>query len=207
MFPKHSSDLVTIIRTTTAEFSKLEPQVEPLMNYEISSVVYKQYFLKNWNKTENKTECTSCIENMYIFVNLLGVCTCICVCVREHVHTCILGNTILINEQKSSALAFHWLQPPLHQAKSPLLFLKFQVPGSPTFSTLMAPSWLSQPTWAFPSDWVVLLLHLYVQPKGWPEAINWRKELGPEGKRKVERSGQGSMLSLLFYVPAQRILN
>lgn len=58
----------------------------------------------------------------------------------------------LAKQQKSSALAFHWLQPPLHQAKSPLFFLKFQVPGSPTFSTLMAPSWLSQPTWAFPSD-------------------------------------------------------
>lgn len=71
---------------------------------------------------------------MYIFVNLFGTCTCICVCVREPVHTWVLGNTILRSEQKASALAFHWLQPPLHQARSPLFFLKFQVPSTSILS-------------------------------------------------------------------------
>ena len=54
---------------------------------------------------------------------------------------------------------------------------------------------------------LVLLLCVCLQPKQWPKAVPWRKELEPEGRRKGKQRGQGKMLFLFFHIPAQRILH
>lgn len=133
---------------------------------------------------------------MCSFVKLLGIRTCICIRVCAHVHTCVYWAVLPLQVS---------LKPPLQPSSGcALLSTRRGVPSSIWSSKQQGPlhSLANSPLGPF-------FRAGCAAPQGGgggPKTVTWRRELGPEGRRKgTKRAGQDALLTLP--IPAQRILS